>query len=152
MGRGILSTKNSFPFLAALKDNPRRPFPLHVNVFTANHYAVVHVVSEWKRVRLSVCLEMALAILTHSLGKPLYYKGIMNMGNESYLCFPKSVVLDSAGGTESYPSALKGLGILIEEKMPCWFILNTLDTSSLSMGPLCRVVTMLKAGNIPLAP
>lgn len=113
----------AFPFLGALKDNPRRPFPLHVNVFTANHCAVVHVVSEWKRARLCMCLEMASVILTHSLGKPLYSKGIMNMGSESHLCFPKSVVLDSAGRTESYTSPLKGFGILIEEMSSC-FALN----------------------------
>lgn len=74
--------------------------------------------------KLGMCLEIALVILIHSLGKPLYYQGIVNIGNESNLCVPKSVVLDSAGGTKSYTPALKGFGILIEE-MSCWFTLNT---------------------------
>lgn len=51
-------------------------------------------------------------------------KGIMNMGNESNLRVPKSVVLDSAGGTKSYTPALKGFGILIEE-VSCLSTLNT---------------------------
>lgn len=74
--------------------------------------------------QLCMCPEMALVILIHTLGKPLYYKGIMNMGNESNLCVPKSVVLDSAGGTKSYTPALKGFGILIEE-VSCLSTLNT---------------------------
>lgn len=48
------------------------------------------------------------------------------MGSESNHCVSRLVVLDSAGGTESCTSALKSLvGTLTEEKMSCWFALNT---------------------------
>lgn len=82
---------------------------------------MVHAVSEWEGVQFCMCLEVA-----YFLGKPLYYKRIMNMGSESNHCVSRSVVLDSAGGTESCTSALKSLvGTLTEEKMSCWFALNT---------------------------
>lgn len=77
--------------------------------------------SEREGVQFCMCLEVA-----YFLGKPLDYREITNIGNESNHCVPRSIVLDSAGGTESCSSALKSpVGTLIEEKMSCWFARNT---------------------------
>lgn len=75
------------------------------------------------------------------------------MGSESNHCVSWPVVLDSAGGTESCTSALKSLvGTLTEEKMSCWFALNTFRYFLTVYCPLCWVFISRKVGNTPLAP